>query len=321
MRQWKTGRIICLLILFPVLVLLPTQKGNGENNQIDLSATLEFVANWAKRDAFPESTPFAYYNTYCLLTLGGKLSDETKEKMVNYISACQKSNGGFASGPTIDEPNIIFTYYALKTLDLLDSISSIDQAKAIRFIVSLEQQDGSVKGKPGDVRTNLVTTYYALGSLHLLNALDRIEKLKTIVYIKTHQQTDGFGMMVGKRAAPQSTFMAVKGLELLGALTDDIKSKVVEYLKGTRYSGLTNDQKYSTLPSIEDMAYVVDTASTLSSLNQLNKQKTYEFVESLYVPQNGGFGPNPGLGTTPPSTYFAVLCLDKLGKLKRPKNG
>ncbi len=74
---------------------------------------------------------------------------------------------------------------------------------------------------------------------------------------------------------------------------------------------------YSTLPNMQDMAAVVEALAELSSLNVINKYSVYQFVESLYVPENGGFGPEPGLGTTPPSTYSALACLEKIGELGR----
>jgi hypothetical protein len=53
-------------------------------------------------------------------------------------------------------------------------------------------------------------------------------------------------------------------------------------------------------------------------MQEVNSDKVYEFISSLYVPDNGGFGPRPGLGTAPASTYHAILSLVRLGKLPDP---
>lgn len=321
MRPSKTCSFLSFLILFPALVLTSPKSGRAEARQIDLSATLGFVENWATRDAFPESTSFAYYNTYCQLALGGKLDDEARKKVIETIQSCQQPDGGFSSEPTVKDANSIFTYYALKTLQLLDAIAAVDRDSAIRFVASLAQEDGSIKAKSEDKGASLMTTYYGVGSLAVLDAMDKLDKTRIVAYIEAHQQANGFGMKVGKPPAPQSTFAAVQMLDLLGGLTPSIRSGVVDYLKESRYSGLQEDKKYNTLPSIEDMAYVIETASRLSALSQLNTEKMREFVASLFIPENGGFGPSPGLGTTPPSTYFGVVCLTGLGELRRSNTG
>lgn len=62
------------------------------------------------------------------------------------------------------------------------------------------------------------------------------------------------------------------------------------------------------------MAAVLDTLAEVSSLRVIDKRSAYQFIESLYISEKGGVGPEPGLGTTPPSTYHAILCLQKLGR-------
>lgn len=316
MKQMKTRRAFWLLLIILQLILLPVEEGWGASKEMDLARTLNFVESWASRQAFPESTPFAFYSAYCLLALGGELNDGFKKKIVDYVGSCQREDGGFASDPSALGSNVIFTYYALEALNLLDSISLVKREKVIRFVDSLVLKEGGIKGKQEDKEANLVTTYYGIRSLDLLGALNNIDHAKSIVFIKSYRQMKGFGMMSGKPAAPQATFMAVKALEILGGLDEETQSNVIKYLQRTRYAGLFGHQKYATLPNVEDMTYVVETASILSVLDRLNVDRIYEFLQQLYVADNGGFGPSPGLGTTPPSTYFAVVCLVKLGKLR-----
>lgn len=111
----------------------------------------------------------------------------------------------------------------------------------------------------------------------------------------------------------------------MGDLTDSTKNDVVDYLKSSRYSGLISDKKYPVLPELKDMADTIETFIQLSALDQANTSKMFEFVKSLSISENGGFGPQPGLGTTPPSTYYGMVCLVGLGKLPslmpHPKKG
>jgi len=113
-----------------------------------------------------------------------------------------------------------------------------------------------------------------------------------------------------------ATFMAVRTLTMLEGVDPALKTDVVRYLKQTRYAGRTAKAKYSTLPNIEEMSYVLEALSDLSALKVVDNNNVMAFIESLYIQENGGFGPEPGLGTTPPSTYHAIVCLSMLGKLK-----
>jgi prenyltransferase beta subunit len=288
--------------------------------QIDLAMTLKFVQGWSTRDKwdkFPESPQFAYYNTYSLKALNAEISPELKQKIVAALKSCQMKDGGFSAGPGNGaESNTIFTYYSLATLDLLNALDSIDLQQAILYVHSLAQKDGSIKAKASDAGATLATTYYGVASLGLLHALDTLDRKSVISYLNTYrEERKGYCLIPGKISMTGATFMAVKSLSLLNGLTPDIRKEVVNYLKGSRYSGRMKQNTYSTLPTMQDMAAVINTLSDLSALNVIDKSSVYRFLESLYITENGGFGPEPGFGTTPPSTYQAINCLAKIGKL------
>lgn len=293
-----------------------------KESKFDSKKTLELFHSFASRATFPDSVPFAYYNMYAFLALEGKVDQENKNKIVGFLKKCQKVDGGFVTRPEYaPDPNVIYSYYAVKTLAMLESLNEIDVKKATSFIVSLKQKDGGFKASHGEKDTaNVVTTYYAVKTLETLKALDKIDKKKTRSFVSKYidKKGKGFSMVIDKPSTPQSTLMGTEIAGIADGLTKDIKADVVTYLKGTRYSGLIKDKKYAQLPSVRDMAYVLETSAYLNATDQLDKDKMYEFVMSLYVDENGGFGPTPGLGTTPASSYQGVVCLVKLGKLQDP---
>ena len=153
------------------------------------------------------------------------MSDADKNRIIEFLIKCQKPDGGFVTNPDLKEgSNVIFTYFALAALDLIDAPSTVDREKAVDFVLSLVQKDGGIKATAGDAAANLGTTCYGVRSLYLLKALDRLDKDRTIAYIKSHRDDDkGFGVLAGKPSAPQPTFLAVDSLKLLGGLTDDVK--------------------------------------------------------------------------------------------------
>jgi prenyltransferase beta subunit len=326
MKPCKTGSLICLAVCFNIVVFSTTGSATaGEAKKIDFSKTWEYVNNWAARDAFPDSPSFAYMNVYCQRALGHQAGDAAKQKIVRYLKKCQKPDGGFVANPdqkggTEERSNVIFTYFALATLDLIDNHSSTDMKKATDFVISLVQKDGGI-GLNANGSANLGTTYYGVRCLSLLNALDRIDKNRTIKYIISHRDDNkGFGVLPGKPSAPQSTFMAVESLKLLGGLTEDIKTGVMKYLVETPFAWFRKPENLALL-ELDDQSSVLETAAICQAMSRLNTEKIHEFVASQYIAENGGFGPSAGLGSTPPATYYAIECLVKLGVLKDPYAG
>jgi hypothetical protein len=293
-----------------VAVISPVTAGEEAKagNSIDLKLTAELVQSWASRPSFPESVTFAYYNAYSLQALGKEIGPELKQRITQYVFRCQQENGGFTGEPTYSKsPNVIFTYYGLNTLAVLGAVEGIDRRGTLRFLRSLVQDDGGMAAtdKP-KARAALSATYYGVEALHLLGALDSLDKEKTAAFVRRYQVEDkGFSVMEGGGSSPQATHMAVRTLALLGALTPELQVDVIAYLKATRYSGLITDKRYRGLPGIKAMASTLDALSALGAIQEINAD----------------IGPRPGLGTTPPSTYHAIACLVRLGKLRDPLTG
>lgn len=320
MRLHQSRNLPLLAALLTLLCFFASGKVRAEEaKKIDLPATTNYVKNWAARDAFPDSPSFAYQNVFCQLVLGGRVNDADRSRIIEFLKKCQNSDGGFGTAPDLkDSSNVIFTYFALAALDLLDAPSAVNREKAVGFVLSLASEGGGMKAAAKDRTPNIGATYYSVRALSLLKALDRIDKSKTMSFIKSHRDDGrGFGVLPGKPSAVQPTFMAVYSLKLLGGLTDDIGPGVMEYLKETPYSGLREPENLA-LVTMDNQVCVLETATILSAMQQLNKEKIHEFVESLYIPENGGFGPGPSLGATPPATYDGLRCLVWLGTLKDP---
>lgn len=329
MIRFNSRIVLSLLLLLTFCSFAHAGEKATEDKKIDLKMTVDYVNNLTQREKFPDSVTFVYYYAYSLSALDEKITPKIKEKLITFVKRCQTKNGGFTSEPEYSkDPNIIFTYYALKSLALLDSLDAINKEKAKGFVLGLYQGDGGFTGqeKKGQ-STSLAMTAYGVQSLQMLGALDKLDKQKTIKFINGNISKDGKGFSMEPQggASPHATNMAVKALAILGGLTDSTKSAVVDYLKSTRYSGLMSEEKKQALPELKAMADTIETFIQLSALNQANTSKMFEFVKSLYISENGGFGPQPGFGTTPPSTYYGMVCLVGLGKLPslmpHPKTG
>jgi len=307
----KGIRIFMLLLV--TLWFMPMQSGwagdkPGKSQVIDTKVTLKLFKEWEQRKTFPDSIPFAYYHAYSLLALEGKLQPEAIKKIAGFVKSCQKDDGGFVTQPTYaQQPNVIFTYYGV-------------QDKAIGFVMSLLQDDGGIKGSNAKSdKANLITTCYGVSVLDALGALDKLDKKKTMAFINRYrEQGAGFGMTVGQKSTPEASLLAMQTLRILGGLSDSTQKELTGYFLNTRYSGLIKDKKYKMLPTLKAMSYNLEGLHALSAMDKADKGAITSFVESLYVGENGGFGPQPGLGTTPPSTFHGVVCLVQLGRLPDP---
>jgi geranylgeranyl transferase type-2 subunit beta len=290
--------------------------------RLDPTKTLGYLAEWARRDrwdAFPESPAFAFYNLYATRALGGAVSPALRSQVTDYLSRCQAADGGFTMAPGRGESHVVPTHFALRALALLGALDAVDRPRAAAFLSRLARTDGGYVGRAVDEEVSLGTTYHALAALELLGALDRVDRGRSAAYVSSHCTVEGgFALRPGMIASPAGTFMAVRALKLLGPVAPQTSDAAVRYLSTSRYSGRVREGAFAGLPEVEDEAHVLAALADLGRLDVVDRAEVERFLTSLYVAENGGFGPQPGLGTTPPSTYHAVACLVELGRLPDP---
>ncbi|MDA8164557.1 MAG: terpene cyclase/mutase family protein [Desulfobacteraceae bacterium] len=316
----RTAAAVCLTLLFLTAAAGAKQAQEKKSTPVDFQKITAHYLQWTTRPSFPESVPFAYYPVYAMRALGKKLPGKTRTTIVKFLKSCQKPDGGFVNEPkNAPASNLIYTYYALQALDLLGQQGAIDRGKALGYVLSLQDPKGGFKlSTDAKEKASLAGTFYGVRSLALLRKLDAVDKQKTAAFIAScKEKGKGYSLNPGKFSSPQATFMAVHTLDLLGLMTGEISRDVKNYLHDTRYAGHVTDKYYS-LPSMQDMSYVLRTLRELKAMEVADLSKAADFVNSLYIDENGGFGPEPGYGTTPPSTYYAIVCLVQLGKFPDP---
>ena len=285
----------------------------------DLAATRALFEGWTKRERFPDTVTLAYYYAYALRALGAPMDAERSAKAVDFIRASQRADGGFVSDPKYGaDSNVVFTYYALEALSLLDGLEKVDREAAARYLGALVREDGSAAPSIREKdRATLGSTFHGVGALVRLGRLDLLDKDKTAAFVLTHRAADdGFAMTSGGNSSPQAVAMAVSTLARLSALTPDVREGTVRYLEGAIAFLGTLGPRYRSLATMQSATAIMDSLVAMDALGEVDTAKVRDFVVSLYVPQNGGFGPSPGLGTAPPTTYQGVRCLAVLGALK-----
>ena len=312
--------LIALTYLFGVLAGAAGAAVASENApRVDLAKTLGLFKDWSQRKTFPDSVSIGYYVGYSLRALEGRVPDTVKDRLAAYIRACQQPDGGFVSNRRFgSKANVIYTFYALQALEVVGALDAIEREKTLGFLRQLIRSDGSLTATPdAGAKGDLASTYYGISALRLLGELEVLDRDKTLAFVKGYRTSDeGFGMRTGGASSLQGTFMAVSVLADLAGLDEILVAGATRYLESAiAYAGMKG-KRYRALSTMQAAASTLGALERLGTLHEVETDNLELFVLARYVPQNGGFGPREGLGTTPPSTYQGVYCLAALGKLK-----
>jgi prenyltransferase beta subunit len=286
----------------------------------DWGKTQNLIEDWSKRPNFPDSISFAYYYVYSKRALNLNIEENERKKLLNFIKRCQTKDGGFVSEPKFDkDSSIISSFYAIKTLDILKETKLVNKESLTAFLRSMFTKDGGMRLSSNTKEASLAGTALGVVLLGRLITLSNQEKISAKAYILKYKAPDGgFGLFNNNVSSIRATAMATAALKSMKAIKDIDKEDIAGFLKKSRYSGLVTGEKFKTLPSMEEMAQFLATARLLGPVDKkiTDSKKISEFIRSLYITENGGFGPEPGLGTTPPSTFYGLFSLVQLGQLR-----
>lgn len=286
----------------------------------DFGNTAAFLDEWTSRDNFPDAATFAYYTAYGYRALQRPMPAPASAKAVDFLKRCQDASGGFVSQPKWDpKPSLLWTAHALKALALLGKLDAIDANKAAAFVRAQATSDGGYRMAPGEKEGSLAAAHFALESLAILGRSSAVDRARTRAFIERFAvEGGGFSLALPPRAAlPRATYFGVAALSRLGTLRPAIRAGAVAYLKSTPYSGLVAAQP-PPYPETEELAYALAALRLLGALDQIRREPVEEFLAARFVPDNGGFGPLVGYGSTPPSTYAALEAMVSLGRLPDP---
>ncbi len=153
------------------------------------------------------------------------------EKVTNFLELCIGSNGGFKSHLGSEStPSLFSTYYALKSLELMDTLEDIEEEQISEinsyvnsFLIddeNLQEHYGGFSFITGEEIpvSSLLATYFATSVLYLLDGSEPSED--TIRWVLKHQNSvdGGFSESVNpskiSKSSAVSSFYAVQILEI-----------------------------------------------------------------------------------------------------------
>jgi prenyltransferase beta subunit len=310
-----TNRIIRLIYLIIALSFTThgvchAGKREGEK-KFNFAKTRAFMGEMETRPDFPVSTVLANDYVISVLALDGKIKPARKGSIVSWIKSAQNRDGGFSADRSDRNSSLLFTDISLETLRCLKLTDAIDLRRVKKFTASLKNSDGGFGLSSGVKESSLAATYHAAKILKSTGAIGLMDKFRTVGFVKSFEGKDGgFGYVRGSGVADtKSTYMALFILNSLGMM-DRATTRMAEgYLNKCAMEELDLDGHLHLILALKELG--VDT--------KIGREPALAFLQKIYVPFNGGFGPSVGYGSTPDSTAAAIRILAELGKLKTPQ--
>ncbi len=248
------------------------------------------------------------------------------------------SYGGFRPDPNAPNATLTASYFATQALDRLNTTESTDEALLIDFVVNLQRINGTIY--PETVGAFLDTinssatvsaTYFGIQTLETYNAITQMNESLAIVWLNSSQflsdqNSPSYGGFVNGRnsttADLQTTYMALRSLEILNSLNTINQTAVIEYILPHYRSNSNYPQYYGgfSLTPASPVAthwatyYAVAALLILGADDQLSSPDITSWILSTQT-RDGGFADMTGATGFVPQTNLAVSTLAMLDQL------
>jgi prenyltransferase beta subunit len=257
----------------------------------------------------------ATYHAIAISKKMNSLDRIKKEKVIEYILANEdkedKENVGFKNGTDLS-PTLESTFYAIMSLEYLQSIEKLNRDKYINYVQTLQNNDGGFSHKKrqdgNNVESRMDNTYFSVKILKSLNGLEKKVTDKIIGFIKDSENiTGGYGSQSGAKADIASTFYAITALNEI----DDIKSiEMIDHRK--LFEFIESMEKSNNVISSElDTFYEVMALDGIIIYEEESLKKIKENIEKRILSgeiENGGFS-YTGKMQQLDSTFYALSII------------
>ena len=301
-------------------------------NTFEIASVLDTLEAWITAELL---TPDRVLNDNMTAWIHGLFVNESVSDL-NY--------GGFL--PYTDYPNATITAsaFAAQSLDLLNRTGSIDSSILVDFIVSLQRTNATlypetVGGFSDTINrsVSVVATSYAIQILDIYNEISQMNTSLAIGWLNSSQillnpASASYGGFANGRnsttADLMTTYLALRGLETLGALSIIDQTAAIDYLL-SHYRDNTNYPQYfggfSNTPDNPVATHIATYYSVaglqlLGASGQLSAIDIAAWILSTQT-LDGGFADIAGPTGFAPQTHLAIstlALLDQLGSLLLP---
>lgn len=355
MRRFNSALILGLLLCIMVSPL--TVMGAPTRQDVIITFSVGCINDSGGAVLHPGATTPTVSNTFAIANVlnitdawfiaDALLPDRIlKENMTAWIEELQVTSpvnspdyGGFLASANSENSTLSASYFAIQALDRLNETDSINSAILFDFIVRLQRTNatlypdtvGGFSDKNGTIVT-VAATYFAIQILEIFGELNQINTTLAIAWINSSQSlqdvaSPSYGGFVNGRnsstADLQTTFMALKSLEILDALDTINQTAVIDYIlphyrENANYPqyyggfGLTPDTQAATHWATY---YAVAALHILGAENQLSTDSIAAWILSTQT-TDGGFADETDAVGFAPQTNLAVSTLVLLDQLQ-----
>lgn len=259
-------------------------------------------------------------------------------------SASDLGYGGFL--PYLDAPNATLTAsgFAVQSLALLNQTDTIDSSILIDFVVNLQHTNATLFPETVGAFTDTINrsatvsaTYFAIQILDEYDAISQMNTSLAINWLNSSQILSdpaviSYGGFANGRnttnADLQTTYMALRSLEILGALSIIDQTAAIDYILPHNREDPNYPQFYGGFANTPDSPvathfatfYAVASLQILEAGNQLSSDDITNWILSTQA-LDGGFADVSGATGFAPQTNLAIstlALLDQLGSLLVP---
>ncbi|KIW71870.1 hypothetical protein, variant [Phialophora macrospora] len=242
-----------------------------------------------------------------------------RDKTLEFVFACQNSDGGFGAAPGHDS-HMLYTVSAVQILATVDGLGDLEkrerggQERIAQFIASLQNTEtGTFAGDEwGETDTRFL--YGAFNALSILNMMHLVDVDKAVSYIRACANFDGgFGRSPGEESHSGQIFTCVGALAIARRLDIVDHERLGAWLSERQ---LLNGGLNGRPEKLEDVCYswwVLSSIAMLGKLHWIDASKLITFILRCQDADQGGIADRPGDMVDVFHTVFGIAGLSLLG--------
>jgi prenyltransferase beta subunit len=267
---------------------------------------------------------------------------ENMSEWVQDLQVTEASNpgyGGFLTNSQATNATLTASGFAVETLNMVNGTLEINSTILVDFVVSLQQTNATeypdTLGGFADTKDSTATvaaTFFAIQILEIYGELGQINSSLAIAWLNSSQILDlpsspSYGGFTNGRNSStsdlQTTFMAVRSLEILGSLSIIDQTAVINFILSHYRENSNYPQYYGGFgiapddPVATHLAtyYSIAALQILGADDQLSSEDITSWILSTQT-LDGGFADSSQQTGFAPQTNFAVSSLAALNQLE-----
>ncbi|RMZ89245.1 hypothetical protein DV736_g3527, partial [Chaetothyriales sp. CBS 134916] len=239
-----------------------------------------------------------------------------RDKTIEFVLACQNSDGGFGAAPGHDS-HMLYTVSAVQVLATIDAISALDASggkeRVGKWLASLQdRQSGTFAGDEwGETDTRFL--FGAFIALSILDLMQLIDVDKAVGHVQACANFDGaYGRSPGAESHSGQVYTCVGALSIARRVDLIDVDRLGAWLAERQ---LPNGGLNGRPEKLEDVCYswwVMSSLAMIDRLHWLDGDKLRAFILSCQDPDQGGIADRPGDMVDVFHTVFGIAGLSLL---------